>query len=152
MRIRKARQEEAAIIGQLLSRYFQRLNQQLGRDFYQTDQQLMSSVVEKRLAEPEDPFVYLVAEEEGQIKGLINLLIRPQKRYGEVLALISLAPEAASDVWLFQQALDYFRQTGVDEVMIEVGPGEEDWHSIISSVSGKKLSTRFLINLGSRVS
>lgn len=142
MEIRYANSSDTEYISHKLSTYFEETNSHLGFPKYKTDIELMSKVVSERVSDTQSEYKYLVALEEDEVVGFINILLSEETP--ELLIVIGDSIEIKRS--LIQEALSIFKENGYTFVLGEVGQWD-DTKNLIEEFNGEVVQIRFKLKL-----
>lgn len=144
--IRQANLNDRNFIVDLLVQHFLAINEIIGQKHYQTNPEKIGAVVAKRLANP-GAFVYFIAEENGQAKGMASLLVEEEKRRGEILAILAVEENEAISEKLVDQSLNFFREKGLRQIITELASNEVFLEKIFQERGGRLLGKIFFLAL-----
>ena len=142
MEIRSASSNDIEYISHKLSIYFDETNSHFGFPRYKTDIELMSKVVSERVSDTQSEYKYLVALDEDEVVGFINILLSEETP--EILVVIGDSIEIKKS--LIQEALSIFKENGYTFVLGEVGQWD-DTKNLIEEFNGEVVQLRYILKI-----
>lgn len=142
MKFRDANSSDTEYISQKLSTYFEEANSHFGFPKYKTDIELMSKVVSERVSDTQSEYKYLVALDEDEVVGFINILVSDNTP--EILAVIGDSIEIKKS--LIQEAVSIFKEKGYSSVSGEVGQWD-DTKNLIEEFNGEVVQLRYILKI-----
>lgn len=143
MEISIASSNHIEYISASLSNYFSTANKYFKHPKYKDDYNLMFKHVSKRIPNPEEGFLYFVAQENGDPIGFVNILI-DENNFGSILLVIGENKDIKKA--LLEEAVRYFKEKEVIGVYGEVMMFDDDSVEILKEMGMEELMISFILN------
>lgn len=144
MEISIANSNHIEYISASLSNYFSTANKYFRHPKYKDDYNLMLKHVSKRIANPEEGFLYFVAQEDGDPLGFVNILI-DENNFGSILLVIGESRDVKKA--LLEKAVSYFKERKVTGIYGEVMKFDKESVEILRDMKMKELMVSFILDI-----
>jgi len=142
MVIQSATLNDVEYISNALSKYFDEINYAFGFPKYKTEKGLMAKVVSERISDEQSEYKYMVAYQDGEPLGFINILLSQESP--EILVVIGDNKKTKEE--LLKNAIEMFKEQGVSNVFGEIS-SNEDIESILQSMDFEIVQKRYKLKI-----
>jgi hypothetical protein len=143
MEISIASSDHIEYLSASLSDYFSTANKHFKHPKYRDDYNLMLKHVSKRISNPEEGFLYFVAQEDKEPVGFVNILV-DENNFGSILLVIGESKDIKKA--LLEEAVKYFKERKVTGVYGEVMKFDTDSVEILKDMGMEELMISFILN------
>lgn len=144
MEISVANGNHIEYISASLSNYFSTANKYFRHPKYKDDYDLMFKHVSKRVSNPEEGFLYFVAQENGDSVGFVNILV-DENNFGSILVLIGEDRDIKKA--LLEKAISYFKERKVTGVYGEVMEFDKESVELLRDMKMEELMISFVLDI-----